>query len=75
MDPLTLGLIIAAPKIFNAIKGRSSSTPPSCRWCGDPISGSANTTACCHNTLCQSCTPQWKQAGGKNCVICGKTHA
>lgn len=69
MDPLTLGLIILAPRVINAIKGKSSS-PSSCRWCGEPISGSANTTACCHSKLCQSCTPKWREAGGKNCVFC-----
>jgi hypothetical protein len=43
--------------------------------CGDPISAEFNITKCCHNTLCQPCTPKWKRAGGTDCVLCGKSHA
>ena len=80
-DPLSLMIVYGVGKGLQKILSGSSSgaaSPASattCRWCGDPISGGFNTTSCCHNKLCQSCTPQWQRAGGKNCVICGTTHA
>ena len=81
MDPLTIAVIMGGVKLAQKFqsRSRSSSSPApssaSCRWCDNPISGPCTTTACCNEQICQSCIHQWAQAGGKKCVLCGKTHA
>ncbi len=81
MDPLTIMTMIAVGKIGQKLFGGTSSgssSPAStttCRWCGNAISGGAKATACCHSPLCQTCTPEWQRAGGKNCVLCGTRQA
>lgn len=73
MEPISMLAIIGGMHLARKLKGNSS--PAKCRWCGNTISGEAETTACCQNKICPSCVPHWRQAGGKNCVICNTTHA
>ncbi len=77
MDPISIALIMGGVKLAQKLKGSSSpsSSSASCRWCGNAISGPCTTTACCNKQICQSCIHQWADAGGKRCVLCGKTHA
>lgn len=81
MEPVTLALLCGI-HLANKLRSRNGSSPTTapasattCRMCGDPINSEFNITRCCHNTLCQPCTPKWKRAGGTDCVLCGKTHA
>jgi hypothetical protein len=72
MEPFTMLAIIAGLHLARKLSGHASpSAAAKCRWCGNSISGDSNITTCCKSQLCQSCTPQWQQAGGKHCVLCG----
>ena len=77
-DPLSVALIMGGVKLVQKLQGSSSPSPSvKCRWGGVNAvaeASASNTTRCCNSTLCPSCIPQWRQAGGKNCVLCGTTH-
>ena len=65
----------ARPEVFWRLKLQPCRLPGRVPVVRNPISGSANTTACCHNKLVQVLRAERREAGGKNCVLCNNTHA
>jgi hypothetical protein len=70
-------LIYFGGRLLSKALGGSGSAPASatCRWCSNPLKGNNfSHTTCCQSKLCPSCQPEWKRAGGNNCVLCGHHH-